>query len=125
MKNEFIVNIIHRPEMMPEYAAKANGGKGNEVIAESLDIFLFQQEVAHKNGLKTTIQTELHHTAVLLQTATAKAFMLHKWRLIIQYFAITTHTERLYLTAELCITTETSISEIQALRIIMFTGMTQ
>lgn len=56
MKNEFIVNIIHRPEMMPEYAAKANGDKGNEVIAESLDIFLFQQEVAHKNGLKTTIQ---------------------------------------------------------------------
>lgn len=57
MKNEFVVNIIHRPELSPEYAEKALGKKAaNNVKDESLDIFLFQQEAAHKNGLKTTIQ---------------------------------------------------------------------
>ncbi len=59
---EFLVNIIHRPEMVPEYAEKVTGhGKTedigrNELLVESLDIFLTQQEIAHKNGLKTTIQ---------------------------------------------------------------------
>ena len=51
----FYVNIIHRPELSPEYAEKAGMKTGN-VQDESLDIFLFQQETAHKNGLKTTIQ---------------------------------------------------------------------
>ena len=55
MKNEFIVNIIHRPELAPEYAAKTSGQDAKAVIKESLGIFLFQQEAAHKNGLKTTI----------------------------------------------------------------------
>ena len=55
MKNEFIVNIIHRPELSPEYAVKSGGKKLKDVASESLDIFLFQQEAAHKNGLKTTI----------------------------------------------------------------------
>lgn len=55
MKNEFIVNIIHRPELSPEYAEKSGGKKLKDVASESLDIFLFQQEAAHKNGLKTTI----------------------------------------------------------------------
>ncbi len=55
MKNEFIVNIIHRPELAPEYAAKTSGKDPKEVVKESLGIFLFQQECAHKNGLKTTI----------------------------------------------------------------------
>ena len=55
MKNKFVVNIIHRPELSPEYAEKALGGaKG--VRDESLDIFRFQQDTAHKYGLKTTIQ---------------------------------------------------------------------
>ncbi len=55
MDDQFVVNIIHRPELSPEYAEKALGGaKG--VRDESLDIFRFQQECAHKNGLKTTIQ---------------------------------------------------------------------
>lgn len=53
MKNTFIVNIIHRPEMMPEYAARANL---KNATGESLDIFRFQQACAHRNGLKTTIQ---------------------------------------------------------------------
>ncbi len=58
----FILNIIHRPEMVPEYAEKVTGhGKEEDIsrkalLTESLDIFRFQQNTAHKNGLKTTIQ---------------------------------------------------------------------
>lgn len=55
MENKFVVNIIHRPELSPEYAEKALGKKSN-VQDESLEIFLFQQRMAHKYGLKTTIQ---------------------------------------------------------------------
>ena len=55
MDNKFVVNVIHRPELSPEYAEKALGSaKG--VQDESLGIFLFQQKAAHDNGLKTTIQ---------------------------------------------------------------------
>ncbi len=60
--DQFIVNIIHRPEMVPEYAEKVTGhGKEEdigrkELLTESLDIFKTQQAIAHKNGLKTTIQ---------------------------------------------------------------------
>ena len=60
--SEFIVNIIHRPEMAPEYAEKVTGqGKSEDIsrkslLSESLEIFKIQQECAHKNGLKTTIQ---------------------------------------------------------------------
>lgn len=59
---QFIVNIIHRPEMVPEYAEKVTGhGQAEDIgrkalLTESLDIFKIQQECAHKNGLKTTIQ---------------------------------------------------------------------
>lgn len=59
---KFIVNIIHRPELNPEYAEKVTGsGKKakigrSDLVDESLEIFKFQQETAHKNGLKTTIQ---------------------------------------------------------------------
>ena len=55
MNDKFIVTIIHRPELSPEYAEKALG-KGEGVRDESLDIFRFQQDCAHKYGLKTTIQ---------------------------------------------------------------------
>ena len=50
MKNDFIVNIIHRPELSPEYAEKAGEKKENSVQDESLVIFKFQQEAPHKNG---------------------------------------------------------------------------
>lgn len=59
---QFIVNIIHRPEMVPEYAEKVTGhGQAEDIgrkalLTESLDIFKVQQECAHKNGLKTTIE---------------------------------------------------------------------
>lgn len=60
--DEFVLNLIHRPEMVPEYAEKVTGhGKTEDIgrkalLTESLDIFKTQQEAAHKNGLKTTIQ---------------------------------------------------------------------
>ena len=60
--SDFIVNIVHRPEMVPEYAEKVTGhGKEEDIgrkalLTESLDIFKFQQEMAHKYNLKTTIQ---------------------------------------------------------------------
>ncbi len=60
--DRFILNIIHRPEMVPEYAEKVTGhGKeenlGSEkLLTESLDIFKTQQEIAHRNGFRTTIQ---------------------------------------------------------------------
>ena len=55
MESKFYVNIIHRPELSPEYSEKAMLGKKGEKD-ESLNIFLFQQNAAHSNGLKTTIQ---------------------------------------------------------------------
>jgi hypothetical protein len=62
MKDTFILNLIHRPELAPEYAEKL-GGQGKKenigdkgLLSESFDIFKFQQDTAHKNGLKTTIQ---------------------------------------------------------------------
>ncbi len=60
--SDFILNVIHRPEMVPEYSATVTGqGKeediGNEkLLTESLDIFKTQQRLAHENGLKVTIQ---------------------------------------------------------------------
>lgn len=60
--DQFVLNLIHRPEMVPEYAEKVTGhGKTEDIgrkalLTESLDIFKAQQEAAHKNGLKTTIQ---------------------------------------------------------------------
>ena len=60
--DKLVLNLIHRPEMVPEYAEKVTGhGKTEDIgrkalLTESLDIFKVQQEAAHKNGLKTTIQ---------------------------------------------------------------------
>ena len=53
--DKFIVNIIHRPEMVPEYSATVTG-QGKEdigdkaLLTESLDIFKTQQRLAHENG---------------------------------------------------------------------------
>ena len=60
--DKFVVNIIHRPEMVPEYSATVTGqGKEEDIgdkalLTESLDIFKTQQRLAHENGLKVTIQ---------------------------------------------------------------------
>ncbi len=60
--SNFYVNIVHRPEMVPEYIQKeAESGKVEDltrsgVLQESLDIFRTQQQIAHDNGLRTTIQ---------------------------------------------------------------------
>lgn len=62
MKNDFILTLIDRPEMAPEYAQKTTQSGLSEdltstaLLDESLSIFLFQQEEAHKRGLKTTIE---------------------------------------------------------------------
>lgn len=62
MEHKLYLNLIHRPELAPEYAEKltAQGKKEDigrsELKDESLDIFRLQQSIAHKNGLKTTIQ---------------------------------------------------------------------
>ena len=59
--DKFVLNLIHRPEMVPEYAEKVTGhGKSEDIgrkalLTESLDIFKTQQRIAHENGLKTTI----------------------------------------------------------------------
>ncbi len=59
--SEFILNVIHRPEMVPEYSATITGhGKEEDIgdkklLTESLDIFRTQQRLAHENGLKVTI----------------------------------------------------------------------
>ena len=60
--SEFYLNIVHRPEMVPEYLQKGveTGIKEdltrNDIQQESLNIFRTQQRVAHENGLRTTIQ---------------------------------------------------------------------
>ena len=51
-----VLNVIHRPEMVPEYSATVTGqGKEEDIgdkalITESLDIFKTQQRLAHENG---------------------------------------------------------------------------
>ena len=56
--SDFILNLIHRPELVPEYSATVNGQDVSDqgILTESLDIFKTQQRLAHENGLKTTIQ---------------------------------------------------------------------
>lgn len=56
MKNKLVLNLIHRIELSPEYAEKITGKKVGSLNDESLAIFKFQQDSAHKFGLKTTIQ---------------------------------------------------------------------
>jgi hypothetical protein len=61
MNKPMILNLVHRPELNPEYAEIINSLGLKEVhaqkqIGESLDIFKTQQAIAHRHGLKTTIQ---------------------------------------------------------------------
>ena len=50
--DKFVLNLIYRPEMVPEYAEKVTGqGKTEDIgrkalLTESLDIFKTQQEIA-------------------------------------------------------------------------------
>ncbi len=82
MKNQFVVNIIHRPEMVPEYAEKVTGHGKEEnlgrkaLLTESLDIFKTQQSLAHKYGLKTTIQ--MTYASLFNDEAVALAFEDHE-----------------------------------------------
>jgi hypothetical protein len=58
----FVLNLVHRPELAPEYAEKVTGqGRAEDLSRtglrdESLEIFALQQRIAHENGLRTTIQ---------------------------------------------------------------------
>lgn len=62
MDKPFILNLVHRLELSPEYSQKTNGAGGKEdaftgaLTSESVEIFKTQQRLAHENGLKTTIQ---------------------------------------------------------------------
>ena len=62
MEKPFILNLVHRLELSPEYSQKTTGAGGKEedfggaLTSESVEIFKIQQELAHRNGLKTTIQ---------------------------------------------------------------------
>ncbi len=59
--DQFVLNIIHRPEMVPEYSATVAGQEKEKnpqaegLPAEFLAIFKEQQRIAHENGLKVTI----------------------------------------------------------------------
>lgn len=61
-KDIFVLNLIDRPEMAPEYAQKTTqSGKKDDLGSddlndESLQIFIFQQKAAHDRGLRTTIE---------------------------------------------------------------------
>ena len=52
--SEFILNVIHRPEMVPEYSATVTGhGKEEDIgdkklLTESLDIFKLSRELPMK-----------------------------------------------------------------------------
>lgn len=80
--NKFILNVIHRPEMVPEYIATVTGhGKAEDIsnkklLTESLDIFKLQQQIAHDNGLKTTIQ--MTYASLFNDEAIALALEHHK-----------------------------------------------
>ncbi len=77
--SEFILNVIHRPEMVPEYSATVTGhGKEEDIgdkklLTESLDIFKTQQRLAHENGLKVTI----HMTYAALFNKEAVEIAMH------------------------------------------------
>ena len=79
--DKFIVNIIHRPELVPEYIDRsAQAGQTEElskleVIDESLEIFRLQQEIAHRNHLRTTIQ--MTYASLFNQEAIALAKQHH------------------------------------------------
>lgn len=67
-----ILNLIHRPELAPEYAINGALSSRDQLEKESLEIFFLQQRIAHKNGLKTTIQMTYASLFSPLAVKTAK-----------------------------------------------------
>lgn len=82
MKTKLLLNLVHRPEMVPEYAQKITGHgevidlEKSELLTESLSIFKLQQQIAHENGLKTTIQ--MTYASLFNDEAVALAKEHHK-----------------------------------------------
>jgi len=82
MQSTFILNLVDRPEMAPEYAQKTTqSGKQDNVSAsalndESLQIFVFQQQAAHERGLRTTI--EMTYASLFSDTIVAMAKRDHE-----------------------------------------------
>lgn len=80
--DKFVLNIIHRPEMAPEYSEKVTGhGKKEDIsrrglLSESLDIFRLQQQIAHENGFRTTIQ--MTYSSLFCEEAVALAKEHHE-----------------------------------------------
>lgn len=69
----FMLNVVHRPELTPEYAEKTGG---TEAVGKSLDIFVLQQEIAHRNGIRTTMQ--MTYASLFNEEAVALALEHHK-----------------------------------------------
>ena len=100
MKERFILNVIHRPEMVPEYAEKVTGhGKEENIsrkalLTESLAIFKTQQAIAHKNGctqflgenvspfMLRTVNQRQRSSFTTVSTATARPFNLVSFSII-------------------------------------------
>lgn len=76
MENKLVLNLIHRIELSPEYAEKLTGKKVGSLNDESLAIFRFQQDSAHKYGLKCTIQ--ITYASLFSQKAIDAALEYHE-----------------------------------------------
>ena len=95
--DKFVVNIIHRPEMVPEYSATVTGhGKEEDIgdkklLTESLDIFRTQQRLAHENGLKVTIQ--MTYASLFNDEAVADVYKRQQQRQTDRYVHLPLHQE--------------------------------
>lgn len=78
----FVLNLIHRPELVAEYidtvsqAGQSEKLSKESVVNESLEIFKLQQEIAHRHNLRTTIQ--MTYAALYHEESVALAKEHHK-----------------------------------------------